>query len=191
MNKKILIFLLLFIAPLKAEQFYSIEKFTFELPEGYIILNNDNIYNILDSSNHSLKLKKKMRSYEKILKKQNVEILLDKNESQLNKIYITIFNNYYKVNKKKVLKQCRKILKLEQKAVKKKVDLIECRMHNYPKFADWSMYRENENSFFENQITQQIIFMFKKKEYIFTSACYEKCNQMKSDLFNLVKSIKF
>ena len=132
-----------------------------------------------------------MRSYEKILKKQNVEILLDKNESQLNKIYITIFNNYYKVNKKKVLKQCRKILKLEQKAVKKKVDLIECRMHNYPKFADWSMYRENENSFFENQITQQIIFMFKKKEYIFTSACYEKCNQMKSDLFNLVKSIKF
>jgi|TARA_E500000178_G_scaffold291500_1_gene295410 hypothetical protein len=191
MNKKILIFLLLFIAPLKAEQFYSIEKFTFELPEGYIILNNDNIYNILDSSNHSLKLKKKMRSYEKILKKQNVEILLDKKESQLNKIYITIFNNYYKVNKKKVLKQCRKILKLEQKAVKKKVDLIECRMHNYPKFADWSMYRENENSFFENQITQQIIFMFKKKEYIFTSACYEKCNQMKSDLFNLVKSIKF
>ena len=191
MNKKILIFLLIFIAPLKAEQFYSIEKFTFELPEGYIILNNDNIYNILDSSNHSLKLKKKMRSYEKILKKQNVEILLDKKESQLNKIYITIFNNYYKVNKKKVLKQCRKILKLEQKAVKKKVDLIECRMHNYPKFADWSMYRENENSFFENQITQQIIFMFKKKEYIFTSACYEKCNQMKSDLFNLVKSIKF
>mgnify|MGYP001180257877 FL=1 len=191
MNKKILIFLLLFIAPLKAEQFYSIEKFTFELPEGYIILNNDNIYNILDSSNHSLKLKKKMRSYKKILKKQNVEILLDKKESQLNKIYITIFNNYYKVNKKKVLKQCRKILKLEQKAVKKKVDLIECRMHNYPKFADWSMYRENENSFFENQITQQIIFMFKKKEYIFTSACYEKCNQMKSDLFNLVKSIKF
>ena len=54
MNKKILIFLLLFIAPLKAEQFYSIEKFTFELPEGYIILNNDNIYNILDSSNSAI-----------------------------------------------------------------------------------------------------------------------------------------
>ena len=60
MNKKILIFLLLFIAPLKAEQFYSIEKFTFELPEGYIILNNDNIYNILDSSNHSLKINQKL-----------------------------------------------------------------------------------------------------------------------------------
>ena len=161
------------------------------MPEGYIILNDNNIYDILKSSNHSSELKRKMKSYEKILKKHKVEILLDKNKSQLNKIYITIFNNYYKVNKKKVLKQCRKILKLEQKTVKKRVDLIECRMHKYPKFADWSMYRENENSFFENQITQQIIFMFKKKEYIFTSACYEKCNQMKSDLFNLVKSINF
>ena len=64
-------------------------------------------------------------------------------------------------------------------------------MHDYPKFADWSMYRENESSFFENEITQQIIFMFKKKEYVLTVACLEKCSQIKSDLFNLVKSIKF
>lgn len=191
MNKKILIFLLLFIAPLKAEQFVSIEKFTFKLPEGYIILNNNNIYDILKSSNHSSELKKKMKSYEKILKEQKVEIILDKNNRKLNRIYVTIFDNYYEVNKKRVLKQCKKILKLEQKVAKKKVDLIECRMHNYPKFADWSMYRENENSFFESQITQQIIFMFKKKEYIFTSACYVKCDQMKSNLFNLVKSIRF
>ncbi|MDC0864165.1 hypothetical protein OAP88_04865 [Candidatus Pelagibacter sp.] len=179
------------MAPLKAEQFTSIEKFTFDLPEGYIILNNDNIYDILNSSNHNIELKKQMNSYKKILKQHKVEILFNKNESLLNRIYITVFNNYYKVNKKKVLKQCRKILNYEQKVAKKKVDLIECRMHNYPKFADWSMYRENENSFFDNQITQQIIFMFKKKEYILTSACYEKCVQMKYDLFNMIKSIKF
>jgi len=191
MNKIILIFFLLFMAPLKAEQFTSIEKFTFDLPEGYIILNNDNIYDILNSSNHNIELKKQMNSYKKILKQHKVEILFNKNESLLNRIYITVFNNYYKVNKKKVLKQCRKILNYEQKVAKKKVDLIECRMHNYPKFADWSMYRENENSFFDNQITQQIIFMFKKKEYILTSACYEKCVQMKYDLFNMIKSIKF
>lgn len=191
MNKVILIFFILFMAPLKAEQFTSIEKFTFDLPEGYIILNNDNIYDILNSSNHNIELKKQMNSYKKILKQHKVEILFNKNKSLLNRIYITVFNNYYKVNKKKVLKQCRKILKYEQKVAKKKVDLIECRMHNYPKFADWSMYRENENSFFENQITQQIIFMFKKKEYILTSACYEKCVQMKYDLFNMIKSIKF
>ena len=191
MNKVILIFFLLFMAPLKAEQFTSIEKFTFDLPEGYIILNNDNIYDILNSSNHNIELKKQMNSYKKILKQHKVEILFNKNESLLNRIYITVFNNHYKVNKEKVLKQCRKILKIEQKVAKKKVDLIECRMHNFPKFADWSMYRENENSFFENQITQQIIFMFKKKEYILTSACYEKCVQMKYHLFNMIKSIKF
>ena len=102
-----------------------------------------------------------------------------------------VFEGYYKVNQKKVLKQCKKILKMASKYGKKKVDLIECRMHDQPLFADWSMYRENESSFFENQITQQIIFMYKKKEYVLTVACLEKCNQMKSDLFNFVKSIKF
>ena len=33
--------------------------------------------------------------------------------------------------------------------------------------------------------------MYKKKEYVLTVACLEKCNQIKSDLFNLVKSINF
>ena len=101
------------------------------------------------------------------------------------------FDDYYEVNKKKVLKQCKKILKIEKKYGRRNVNLIECRMHDYPKFADWSMYRENESSFFENELTQQIIFMYKKKEYVLTVACLEKCNQIKTDLFNLVKSIKF
>ena len=102
-----------------------------------------------------------------------------------------VFNDNYRVNQKKVLRQCKKILKIEKKYGKRKVDLIECRMHDYPKFADWSMYRENESSFFENQITQQIIFMYKKKEYVLTVACSEKCDEMRSDLFKLVKSISF
>ena len=63
------------------------------------------------------------------------------------------FDDYYEVNKKKVLKQCKKILKIEKKYGRRNVNLIECRMHDYPKFADWSMYRENESSFFENEIT--------------------------------------
>ena len=109
----------------------------------------------------------------------------------MDNISILVFDDNYKIDEKKVVKQCKKILKIEKKFGKRKVDLIECRMHKYPEFADWSMYRENESSFFENVLTQQIIFMFNKKEYVITVACIEKCAQTKNDLFNLVKSIKF
>jgi len=191
MYKIFLIFFILFITPLKAEQFTSIENFSFELPKGYVILNKNNLYDVYNASSHDPILKKQMNLFKQRLQKQNVEILYNFNQSRFNNIAIMVFEGYYKVNQKKVLKQCKKILKMASKYGKKKVDLIECRMHDYPKFADWSMYRENESSFFENQITQQIIFMYKKKEYVLTVACVEKCNQMKSDLFNLVKSIKF
>ena len=191
MYKIFLVFFILLIGPLKAEQFTSIENFTFELPKGYMILNKNNLYDVYNASSHDPVLKKQMNLFKQRLQKQNVEILFNFNQSRFNNISIMSFNDYYKVNKKKVLKQCKKILKIEKKYGKRKVDLIECRMHDYPKFADWSMYRENESSFFENEFTQQIIFMFKRKEYIVTVACLEKCNQMKSDLFNLVKSIKF
>ena len=191
MYKIFLIFFILLIGPLKAEQFTSIENFTFELPKGYMILNKNNLYDVYNASNHDQVLKKQMNLFKQRLQKQNVEILFNFNQSRFNNISIMVFEDYYKVNQKKVLKQCKKILKIEKKYGKRKVDLIECRMHDYPKFADWSMYRENESSFFENELTQQIIFMYKKKEYVLTVACVEKCDQMKSDLFNLVKSIKF
>ena len=191
MNKKILIFFLLLISPLKAEQFNSIENFSFELPKGYILLNKNNLYDVYSASSHDPSLKKQMNLFKQRLQKQKVEILYNFNQSRFNNISIMVFNDYYKVNNKKVIKQCKKILKITSKYGKKKVDLIECRMHDYPKFADWSMYRENESSFFENEIIQQIIFMYKKKEYVITVACLEKCDQMKSDLFNLIKSIKF
>ena len=186
-----LIFFIFLMSPLKAEQFTSIENFTFELPKGFVILNKNNLYDVYNASNHDPILKKQMRLFKQRLQKQNVEILFNFNQSRFNNISIMVFEGYYKVNQKKVLKQCKKILKMASKYGKRKVDLIECRMHDYPKFADWSMYRENESSFFENELTQQIIFMYKKKEYVLTVACVEKCNQMKSDLFNLVKSIKF
>jgi len=191
MYKFFLIFFIFLMSPLKAEQFTSIENFSFELQNGYVILNKNNLYDIYNASNHDPVLKKQMNLFKQRLQKQNVEILFNFNQSRFNNISIMSFNDYYKVNKKKVLKQCKKILKIEKKYGKRKVDLIECRMHDYPKFADWSMYRENESSFFENELTQQIIFMYKKKEYVLTVACVEKCNQMKSDLFNLVKSISF
>ena len=191
MYKIFLIFFILLMSPLRAEQFTSIENFTFELPKGYMILNKNNLYDVYNASGHDPVLKKQMSLFKQRLQKQNVEILFNFNQSRFNNISIMTFEDYYKVNKKKVIKQCKKILKIEKKYGKRNVNLIECRMHDYPKFADWSMYRENESSFFENELTQQIIFMFKKKEYVLTVACLEKCNQIKSDLFNLVKSIKF
>ena len=191
MYKIFLIFFILLMSPLKAEQFTSIESFSFELQKGYIILNKNNLYDVYNVSSHDPILKKQMNLFKQRLQKQNVEILYNFNQSRFDNISIMVFDDYYKVNKKKVLKQCKKILKIEKKYGKREVDLIECRMHDYPKFADWSMYRENESSFFANETTQQIIFMYKKKEYILTVACLEKCSQMKSDLFSLVKSIKF
>ena len=43
-------------------------------------------------------------------------------------------------------------------------------MHDEPKFASWSMYRENDRSFIEEATTQQIVFLY-KKEYAITSDC--------------------
>ena len=191
MYKAFLIFFILLISPLKAEQFTSIENFTFELPKGYIILNKNSLYDIYNTSSHDPVLKKQMSLFKQRLQKQNVEILFNFNQSRFNNISIMTFDDYYKVNKKKVIKQCKKILKIEKKYGKRNVNLIECRMHDYPKFADWSMYRENESSFFENELTQQIIFMFNKKEYVITVACIEKCEETKNDLFQMVKTIKF
>jgi len=191
MYKIFLIFFILLISPLKAEQFTSMENFTFELPKGYTILNKNSLYDVYNASNHDPILKKQMNLFKQRLQKQNVEILYNFNQSRFNNISIMVFDNYYIVNKKKVLKQCKKILKIASKYGKKKVDLIECRMHEYPKFADWSMYRENESSYFENVFTQQIIFMYKKKEYVITVACNDKCYEIKKDLFKLVKTIKF
>jgi len=191
MNKKILIFFLLLVSPLKAEQFNSIENFSFELPKGYQIFNKSNLYDVYNHSNKDPLIKTQINLAKQRLKNQSIELLYNFSSHPLNNINILVFDEDYKINKKKVLKQCKKILKIEKKVGKRKVDLKECRMHDQPSFADWSMYRENDSSFVEGVVTQQIIFLYKKKEYIITSACWEKCDETKGDLFNLIKSIKF
>ena len=191
MNKKILIFFLLLISPLKAEQFNSIENFTFELPKGYEIFNKNNLYDIYNHSNKDPSVKLQINLAKQRLKNQNVELLYNFSSHPLNNINILVFKENYKMNEKKVLKQCKKILKIEKKVGKRKVELKECRMHDEPKFASWSMYRENDSSFMEGATTQQIIFLYKKKEYVITSGCWEKCDETKNDLFKMVKSIKF
>jgi len=191
MNKKILIFFLLLISPLKAEQFNSIENFSFELPKGYQIFNKSNLYDVYNHSNKDPLVKTQINLAKQRLKNQSIELLYNFSSHPLNNINILVFNENYKINKKKVLKQCKKILKVEKKVGKRKVELKECRMHDQPLFADWSMYRENDSSFMEGVITQQIIFLYKKKEYVITSGCWEKCDETKNDLFKMVKSIKF
>ena len=174
-----------------AEKFESKYNFRFQLPDGYQIFNNLNLYDVYNHSNKDPLIKAQINLAKQRLKNQNVELLYNFSSHPLNNINILVFNENYKINKKKVLKQCKKILKIEKKVGKRKVELKECRMHDQPLFADWSMYRENDSSFMEGVITQQIIFLYKKKEYVITSACWKKCDETKADLFNLVKSIKF
>tara|TARA_Y100000992_G_C21242869_1_gene481656 strand:+ start:215 stop:793 length:579 start_codon:yes stop_codon:yes gene_type:complete len=174
-----------------AAEFNSKHNFKFNLSDGYQIINNLNLFDVYKKSHKDPFKQKQIERFKEILQKKDIELLYNFEQSPLNNISILVFNNQYKVNKKKVLKQCKKIIKNSMKYGGKKVDIIECRMHQYPKFADWSMYRENKNSFFENELTQQIIFQYKKKEYVITVACIEKCDLMKNDLFKLVETIKF
>ena len=174
-----------------SKNFESQFNFNFNLPEGYEIFNNNNLYDVYNHSNKDPLVKAQINLVKKRLEKQKIELLYNFSRHPLNNINILVFNDNYKVNKKKVFKQCKKILKIERKVGKRKVNLKECRMHNQPLFADWSMYRENESSFMEGVDTQQIIFLYKKKEYVVTSTCWDKCKETKNDLFNLVKSINF
>jgi len=174
-----------------SKNFESHFNFNFNIPEGYEIFNNNNLYDVYNHSNKDPLVKAQINLAKKRLEKQKIELLYNFSSHPLNNINILVFNNNYKVNKKKVFKQCKKILKIERKVGKRKVNLKECRMHNQPLFADWSLYRENESSFMEGVDTQQIIFLYKKKEYVVTSTCWDKCEETKNDLFNLVKSINF
>ena len=174
-----------------SKNFESQFNFRFNLPEGFEIFNNNNLYDVFNHSNKDPLVKAQINLAKKRLEKQKIELLYNFSSHPLNNINILVFEADYKVNKNNVRKQCKKILKIEKKVGKRKVNLKECRMHNQPLFADWSMYRENESSFMEGVDTQQIIFLYKKKEYVVTSTCWDKCEETKNDLFNLVKSINF
>ena len=189
---KIVVLIFLFIANTShSKNFESQFNFNFNLPEGYEIFNNNNLYDVYNHSNKDPLVKAQINLAKKRLENQKIELLYNFSSHPLNNINILVFEADYKVNKNNVLKQCKKILKIEKKVGKRKVNLKECRMHNQPLFADWSMYRENESSFMEGVDTQQIIFLYKKKEYVVTSTCWDKCEETKNDLFNFVKSINF
>ena len=137
----------------QAKEFKSKFNFSFELTSNYQIINNSNLYEIYIQGRRSSH-KNQINIFSNRLKQQDVEILYNFNQSIFNNISILVFNDEYMVDKKNVLKQCKKILKMSKKFGKKKVDIIECRMHEHPKFANWSMYRENESSFFENVLNK-------------------------------------
>tara|TARA_Y100001970_G_scaffold262839_1_gene347600 strand:+ start:3646 stop:4263 length:618 start_codon:yes stop_codon:yes gene_type:complete len=175
----------------EAKDYKSIFNFNINIAEGYKVFNRVNLYDLYNHSTDDPSIKRQLNYVKKQLQNQNIEMFYNFSESPVNNITILVFNDNYKVTKKNVLKQCNKILKIERKIGKRKVKLKECRMLNEPTFADWSMYRENESSFVKDVITQQIIFLYKKKEYVFTSTCWHKCIKIREDLFNFVKSIKF
>ena len=182
---------LLFNNPSFSKDFQSQFNFRFYLPEGYEIFNKNNLYDVYNHSNKDPLVKAQINLAKKRLENQKIELLYNFSSHPFNNINILVFDEDYEINQKKVLKHCKKILKIERKIGKRRVELKECRMHDQPLFANWSMYRENESSFMENVYTQQVIFLFQKKEYVITSACWQKCKETKDDLFNLVKSINF
>ena len=191
---KIILFLVVFLGISNnclGKEFTSKFNFKFNLSDDYQIINSLTLYDVYKQSHKDPFKQRQINRFKQILKTKDIELLYNFKQSPFNNISILVFKSNYRVNKKKVLNQCKKILKNSIKYGGKKVDLIECRMHSDPKFADWSMYRENESSFFDNELTQQIIFQYKKKEYVITVACIEKCSLMRSDLFRLVESIKF
>ena len=175
----------------EAKEFNSKFNFSFKLPDGYQLFNQNNLYDVYNHSNKDPLIKIQLDLAKKRLKNQDIELLYNFSSSPLNNITILMFNEDYEMSEKKVLKFCKKILKLEKKVGKRKVKLNECRMHKYPIFANWSVYRENESSFMQGATTQQIIFMFKKKEFVITSGCWKKCEQTKKDLFKMIETIEF
>ena len=191
---KIILFLVVFLGISNnclGKEFTSKFNFKFNLSDDYQIINSLTLYDVYKQSHKDPFKQRQINRFKQILQTKDIELLYNFKQSPFNNISILVFKSNYRVNKKKVLNQCKKILKNSIKYGGKKVDLIECRMHSDPKFADWSMYRENESSFFDNELTQQIIFQYKKKEYVITVACIEKCSLMRTDLFKLVESIKF
>ena len=104
------------IGAVKAEQFTSIENFSFELPKGYQIFNKSNLYDVYNHSNKDPLVKTQINLAKQRLKNQSIELLYNFSSHPLNNINILVFNENYKVNKKKVLKQCKKILKIEKKS---------------------------------------------------------------------------
>ena len=122
MYKIFFIFFILLMSPLKAEKFTSIENFNFELPKGYQIFNKNNLYDIYNHSNKDPLVKKQINLVKQRLKNKRIELLYNFSSHPLNNINILVFDDNYKVNKKKVLKQCKKILMIERKVGKRKVD---------------------------------------------------------------------
>ena len=103
-----------------SKNFKSIFNFNFELKDGYQSFNKNNLYDVYDHSNNDPLIKKQIDLAKNRLKKQKIELLYNFSSHPLNNINILVFNEDYLVNEKKVLKQCKKILKIEKKNRKKK-----------------------------------------------------------------------
>ena len=134
---------LLTLVEANTKEFKSKYNFKFNLPDGYQLFNDINLFQVYDHSNKDPVIKKQLNFAKKRLQNQDIELLYNFSESPVNNITILVFNNNYKVTKKNILKQCKKILKIEKKIGKRTVNLKECRMHSEPIFANWSMYRTN------------------------------------------------
>ena len=86
----VFLFLILGISNALAKEFNSKFNFTFDLPDGYEILNSLNLYNVYSSSHKDPFLKKQINRFKKILEQQNIEILYNFSQSSVNNISILV-----------------------------------------------------------------------------------------------------
>ena len=94
MYKAFLIFFILLMSPLKAEQFTSIENFTFELPKGYQIFNKNNLYDVYNHSSKDPLVKKQINLAKQRLKDKKVELLYNFSSNPLNNIFNKFFRPF-------------------------------------------------------------------------------------------------
>ncbi len=133
--RKLLVLLsfLIFLNNCEAKEFKSKFNFNFKLSDNYQIINNSNLYEVYNSSHNDPKIKQQINLFSQRLKEQDVEILYNFKQSLFNSISILVFNENYKVDEKKVLKQCKKILKIEKKFGKEKLILLNVECMNIQK----------------------------------------------------------
>ena len=109
MKKILFLLILLSISSIcLAKEFNSKFNFKFNLSNNYQIINSLTLYDVYKQSHKDPLKQKQINKFKQILEKKNIELLYNFKQSQFNNISILVFNNNYKVNKKKVLSQCKK-----------------------------------------------------------------------------------
>ena len=104
MRKVLFLFVFLSISSISlAKEFNSKFNFKFYLPDNYQIINSLTLYDVYKQSHKDPFKQRQINRFKQILQTKDIELLYNFKQSPFNNISILVFNNQYKVNKKKFL----------------------------------------------------------------------------------------